>query len=720
VNVAAARPWRSPRVLGGVALLVVLGVAACEVAGWPFLARPVERWLSDKLARNVQFEPAAGGSEGGPLRIRLLGGVRVKSPLIEIAAPAWSTAPHMLQAEDARVYLRYRDLWRLQRGEGLRIAALEADRLDVYLERPDATRASWHFGAPRTRPADDDDGLPDFDRLIVRDGRIRYEDTPRRLRLDAHATLSEGAGARGAGGPTGDPAGASPGGSTGASAGVSSGASTGASPAASTGAATAASAPRPGLHVLATGRYGSADVRLQLDADTVLPWVEGDRDAAPVAVRIDARSGASRLQFEGRARDAVRLQGLHGRYDVAGASLARLGDLLGVTLPTTEKFRLAGQLHREGSVWSVVVADAQIGASRLAGEFRYDHAGVRPLLAGRLRGPLLQFADLGPTVGVPARGAAPAARGGRVLPARQFNLPSLRAMDANVLVDVGQVDLGAAFGEPLRPLRTHLRLNDGVLVLDDLEARSAQGRLRGRIELDSRPAEPLWHAQLRWGEVALERWIDQPRKAGQPPWISGRLAGRADLRGRGRSTAQMLSTLDGQVVLRLRGGAVSHLAIEAAGIDVAEALGVLIKGDRALRIHCAVGQWVAEDGIVKPRVMVLDTPDTTIWVDGSIALADERLDLRASAEPKDFSPLALRTPVRVRGSFADPAVSLEKGPLVGRLAISGALAALAPLAALLPFVDPGGSGDADADGGAADCERLIRLAGTPPTPAKVR
>jgi uncharacterized protein involved in outer membrane biogenesis len=283
---------------------------------------------------------------------------------------------------------------------------------------------------------------------------------------------------------------------------------------------------------------------------------------------------------------------------------------------------------------------------------------------------------------------------------------------------VAQVDLGSAFGEALRPLRAHLRLNDGRLVLDDLEARSAQGRLLGRIELDGRPTQPLWHAQLRWGDVSLERWIRQTRAAGQPPYVAGRLAGRADVRGRGRSTARMLATLDGEILLRLRHGTVSHLAIEAAGVDIAEALGVLIKGDDALPVSCAVGQWVADSGTVRPRVMVVDTRDSAVWIDGTISLAQERLDLRAVVSPKDFSPLTLRTPLRVRGTFSDPAVSLEKGPLVRKLATTGLLAALAPLASVIPLVDPG-SGP-DGDDGEAGCERLIRLAGAPSAPAKVR
>ena len=670
--VTTRRRW--PWVVAGSVLLLAALVALGEWRGWPFLAPPIERWLSTTLDRSVRFAPVGREAERD-LRIRLFGGLTLSSRHLEIAAPAWSAQPFMLQAEDARLRLRYADLWRLRHGEPLRIARLDAQRLDLRLERPDAARASWQFGASAP---DDPAGArwPDFERLLVRDGHIRYDDVPQQLALDARATLSDGSAA-----PSGETVPA-------------------------------------GLHLLATGRYRAADVRLQLDTDTVLPWIEGDRNAPPVAVRIDARSGASRLRFDGSARDALRLEGLLGRFGVEGASLSQLGDLLGLTLPTTRQFRLDGRLNKEGRVWSVLVDRADVGASRLTGELRYDGTSPRPLLAGRLGGALLQFADLGPAVGAPVAGVAPAPKAGRLIPDREFDLPSLRAMDANVLVDIVQVDLGTAFGEPLKPLRTHLRLTDGVLVLDDLDARSAQGRLRGRIELDGRPAQPLWHAQLRWGDVALERWIRQARAAGQPPYVTGRLAGRADVRGQGRSTAQMLSTLDGQFLLRLRGGTVSHLAIEAAGIDLFESLGLLIKGDDALPVSCAVGQWVAQNGTVRPRVMVVDTRDSTVWIDGSVSLAQERLDLKATVAPKDFSPLTLRTPLNVRGSFADPQVSLQKGPLLRKLATTGLLAALAPVAAVIPLVDPGSGPDGDE--GDAGCERLIKLAGVPAAPLKVR
>ncbi len=71
-----------------------------------------------------------------------------------------------------------------------------------------------------------------------------------------------------------------------------------------------------------------------------------------------------------------------------------------------------------------------------------------PLLAGRLGGSRLLLADLGPAVGAPAPGSgdaakeAPPRRAARVIPDKKFDLPSLRAMDANVLIDIGTVRFG--------------------------------------------------------------------------------------------------------------------------------------------------------------------------------------------------------------------------------------------------------------------------------------
>ncbi len=293
-----------------------------------------------------------------------------------------------------------------------------------------------------------------------------------------------------------------------------------------------------------------------------------------------------------------------------------------------------------------------------------------------------------------------------MIPDRRFDLPSLRAMDANVLIDVAYLDLGTSLLEPLRPLRTHLRLQSGVLSLSDIDARTAEGELAGSLQLDGRAQQATWTTDLRLQGVRLERWLHQARGNGKPPYVSGRMDGQVKLNGKGRSTAEILASLDGGMRFHLRGATLSHLAIEAAGLDVAQALGVFVKGDESLKIDCNVADLVIENGTAKPRIFVIDTQDSTLWVDGSLSLANETFNLTVVASPKDFSPLTLRTPIHVKGTFAHPAISVDAGKLGAKVGAAALLSLLNPLAAVLPFIDTGSNDDANRE--AAQCHSLAQ------------
>ena len=449
----------------------------------------------------------------------------------------------------------------------------------------------------------------------------------------------------------------------------------------------------------------------------VLPWVGGDAASQALPLMIDVHSGPARFRFDGTVTDVASLGALGGTFILSGPSLASIGDAIGVTLPTTNAFRMGGALQRSGDVWNVRVDSATVGESRLSAALRYDARLKVPVLAGRVGGPRLKLVDLGPTIGGAPKGEAAAevkgagAKPGRVLPSRDFDLPSLVAMNANILFDFKELDLNTDKLEPLRPMRTHMTLHDGVLRFDDIEARTAEGRITGSVLLDGRDTKLAhFNTDLRWSGVRLDRWITQKRAEGSPPYIGGDLRGSAKLQGSGRSTAAILGSLKGQVQTELRKGEISHLLVEAAGLDVAQGLAVLFGGDKSLKVHCGLADLRAENGVLRPRAFVIDTDVTVVWLDGTVSLSTEALDLRAVVTPKNFSPLTLRTPVLVTGTMADPSVGLETKKLVPKLGIAAGLLALVnPLAAVLPLIDPGDK-DAGARSGEDGCTALVARA----------
>ncbi|MBC8058688.1 MAG: AsmA family protein, partial [Rhizobiales bacterium] len=498
----------------------------------------MQRALGDALERRVSLSAVPGAPPKAT--IHLLGGVSVAAGHIEIGAPTWSKEPHMLLVRDGEVKFGYVDLWRASRGKPLHIRSLRAREFDSRIERLADGRASWQFGAKTETPdtAEKPTAIPTFGRLVVETGTARYDDALVAAKLDATFSLSER------------------------------------SPSAA-GAAPAASA-SGGLQLAAKGSYQKNPVTVKVDTAGVLPIVGPDAETTALPVFIDARIGRAAMTFRGTATDVLNFAALKGRFSVQGPSLAAVGDPLNVTLPTTGAFRTEGLIAKDGLVWNAVFDRATIGSSRLAGAFQYDPRPAVPVLSGRLTGSKLLLADLGPTVGtaapdgtVPTPAAspsapkpAPASSGrnraaakttnappkassdtpGRVLPDREFDLPSLRAMNANVLVDIDNLDLGSSVLEPLKPLRTHIVLTDGVLTLRDFDARTGQGRLYGMLQLDGRKAPAIWNADMRWEGIRLESWIKQARDDDAPPYITGRFGGQARVTGQGKSTAAILGS----------------------------------------------------------------------------------------------------------------------------------------------------------------------------------
>lgn len=659
-------------------LLVFLGL---EIAGWPFLREPLEQRLTQQLQREVRLQ--------GRFRVNLLGAVRVRAESLVIAAPAWEssedTAAPFVQARDARLVLPYASvLGQLRRnGEPLRVHLLEVGDIDARLHRRADGRANWHFPRRKAPPgaADDGSAAPEFRHLVVHKGTLRLDDAPSRLALRAMVRTREG---------------------------------------------TARDA--AGLFVRARGSYRDQAFTAEARSPGILPMVATRGRSAPAALSFSARLGHagqrdSEFRFRGQARDLLRFEGLAGDFRMAGPSLAATGRVLHLTLPSTGAFFMQGRISKTGEEWDADITRFEVGRTRLAGRFRLDGAIAPPRLAGELRGAQLVLADLAPAFGAsppPAGDAADAGEAtGRLLPQRDFDIPALHRMDADVDIRLDRVDLGGNRLEPMQPLQARLTLQRGVLRLDDLQARTARGELRGHLALDARSDTPQWAGDLRWSGIDLARWVRQRNRfarddeePGAPDFITGELAGQARVTGRGHSTAAMLGSLDGQIDLWVRQGTVSQLLLEAIGLDLAESLGLVIRGDRNLPLRCAALSLKADDGILTTRAGIVDTSDTLLLLNGHVSLADETFRLQLEARPHDRSLLSLRAPIRLRGSFAAPRLRPDLQKVGSKAVLATVLGSLlAPLAALVPLVDTGEP--AQGEGCAATLARLKQRPGTP-------
>ncbi|MDQ7744370.1 AsmA family protein [Hydrogenophaga pseudoflava] len=679
---ALRRVWLG---LGAFVVLLVLGLVWGEATGWSALRGPLQRQI-EKVARvPVQLE--------GRFHLRMLGAPRLEVGRIKVGAAQEVPAPHLLQAEAARLDWRWGDLWRWwARDQPLRVQALTAQTLDLQLLRLADGRASWALGrgGDGESAAGEPAPRPQFGRLQVDAGHVRLDDAPLQTQLDIRLSGGEGDG-RGA--PADSPA---PG----------------------------------GYRADITGRWQRLPLALAVRMQGALLLLDDDT-AEPVQLRVEGRAGAAQLLFDGQAASLLSARRLDGALRFSGPSLAAVGQPLGVTLPRTPAFQLQGRLAHDDGVWGLRADSAVIGQSELGGEFRFDTRAQPRRLSGRLTGRRLLLADLGPAVGTRGEGRgstaepAPAPEPGRVLPQRRFDLPSLRVMDADVEVAIESLDLGSRSLAPLRAVRSRVLLQGGVLQLQNLQAGVAGGQVAGSTTLDGRGEPARWELALRVSGLDMAGWVRAFRAPGAAPppgdgaalrrerrntrargqqdgpqpvqsYLTGVLGGQFNLRGQGRSTAQILGSLQGSAALQLKEGTISHLVTEAAGVDLAQALGVLVRGDAPLALRCARVDMVVREGVAVVQRGVLDNSDSTLRLDGQVDLRNEALALRARVRPKDFSLFAVRAPVLVTGSLGRPQVGLDGRALSKRAAAAAALAVIAaPVAALLPFVDPGDDPEGD-------------------------
>jgi uncharacterized protein involved in outer membrane biogenesis len=190
----------------------------------------------------------------------------------------------------------------------------------------------------------------------------------------------------------------------------------------------------------------------------------------------------------------------------------------------------------------------------------------------------------------------------------------------------------------------------------------------------------------------------------------GRLDGDAELSGQGASVGRMLASADGRVSLVAQNGQISRLLMEQIGLHLLEVLRLNLSGDQIVPLHCAVADFAVAQGVMSPRVLLMDTEVSTVIGSGSVSLADETFDLRFVPRTKVTSLVALRSPIYLRGPFQQPVVALDSGRIAARGLGALALGLVNPLLALVPLFDAGPGKD-------SPCAQLVRELRQPVPPA---
>ncbi len=458
----------------------------------------------------------------------------------------------------------------------------------------------------------------------------------------------------------------------------------------------------PPLLVKGKGRWQGNPFTLDGNTESPLELSNSDH---PFRIHLDGRAGATHAIASGTLTNPFALRTFDLDFMLSGQDMEDLYPLVGLAIPSTPPYKLKGRLKRNNDVWRYENFTGTAGDSDLGGTAQIEVGRERPFLKAELVSKRLDFDDLAGFVGAPPKTgsgesanaeqkaeAAELKASTRVLPDTPYNLTKLRAMDADVRWKAQRINAPSL---PLDDMDAHLTLEAGLLQLQPLNFGVAGGDIRSNIRLDARKDTIDTRLQASIRKVQLGKLFPDAKLAEQ---ASGGISGDIDLRGQGNSVATMLGSSDGTVAVGMGRGHIGNLIMELAGLDVAESLKFLFTGDKQIPLRCAWGDFGVARGVMTSTALAFDTEDTLILGEGTVDLKQEQLDLLLRPRPKDISILALRSPLRIGGTFKDPSFRPDFKALGVRGAIALTLASITPPAALLATIETGPGKDSNCGG----------------------
>ena len=543
----------------------------------------------------------------GDLNVELGWTSTLRASQIQFENARWSTHPQMVEIGLVDVAV---DLWQVFKWRFV-LPTVTISRATVILEKTAEGSANWEFGAapvvtgpiPEKRTE-----FPVIEKLIVKDSTLLFANQETKTHLELKLAQVEAAGFW----------------------------------------------EKP-VTLKAQGTYQQQPLMLSLGGGSYQN-LRSAQEPYPLDIKLDV--GKVKANIQGKMLEPLKMKGEDVTLDIQGDDMANLFPLLHLVFPSTPPYKLKGRLKHEAQVWSFSHFSGRVGGSDLSGTIQVDTKPKRPVMKAELGSTLLDFKDLagfiGATPGTASGGvtseeqktrAAVEKNDDRVFPDQRYNLERLRAMDADVQLRAKQI---LAPNLPIDTLTAKLSLNNGVLKFEPAKFGVANGRIELYSTFDgtNRPAKVAIDARLL--QLDLKRLLGTSTFAQKS---FGPIEGRINISGTGESFRELMATASGNSFVAMSGGEVSQLLIELAGLDIAQTLGVLVRGDKPVAIRCAVVDLHGQDGQMDVQTLVFDTTDTVIFGEGKIDLRNEQPDIVLTPVPKDFSPLSLRTFIRVGGSF---------------------------------------------------------------------
>jgi len=398
-----------------------------------------------------------------------------------------------------------------------------------------------------------------------------------------------------------------------------------------------------------------------------MPLVKYITDPDQLPTTISFTAAGTELTFSGAMDRPINKKAFNMGMTLQGERLDSLNDLLKIDLPPFGPYSIKAQFTASETGYDLSNLAVKVGSSDLTGSMSVSESSDKPEVKVAFVSNILQLNDF--TLGDwSPEGKKEAAED---KPEVQEEMPeaktknatdvpsllsseSLARLNVTLSIEMAKVLSGK---DTLGKGILHSSLEDGRFSIAPLQLDLADGT--AKLEFSFYPTAT--EAEIHLGTTIEHLDIGILARRAKPESTMGGILNLDILLD---STATSLSDLmaNGKGYFDLAFVPVNFDAglIDLWAVNLLSALASKVDGEPKSIINCLVASFVMEDGLMQERTIFMDTTQMSIEGEANINFKTEELKLKVKPKAKRPEFFSLATPVKVKGSFEDFRIGINK------------------------------------------------------------
>jgi len=400
------------------------------------------------------------------------------------------------------------------------------------------------------------------------------------------------------------------------------------------------------MHAVIAAAINGVDFDVKADLGSMHHFVGSQGGAFPVDLTATARGIT--LNVKGGVEQPQQGMKVHAKISAILDDMAVASKLTGQDLSNLGQAKAHLNVLGSGTTYEFSDVNIKSKNSDLTGRFKLDLSSAVPRLKGNFSSSGLNINRL---LGIKT-GLHPATTVGPYFTADKLPLTGLKQADVDVSFKAKSI-LVQSFN--LKNVDVGIVLKRGALNVKPVKIQMLEGMIVGQAKVDAGKKVPRLSANLKLSGVDVGKFVEA---FGYGNLAHLRMDGRLKLSARGPSTQALASSATGSINLFGQNGTINDQMIKSVGSGLGNILPWASQADANI-ISCFVVQLPIKNGNAVAKTVQMETPGFDVLVSGNIDLAGERLHLTVNPHAKTTSLASFAVPLRIKGSFAQPYVSVN-------------------------------------------------------------